>query len=751
MSRLLILANRLPVTLHSADGQVSLVPSTGGLATALRTLHDRTEGVWIGWPGETYPTPEPQRRAIDARLTEMRAVPIHLDPGEVSRYYEGFANGTLWPLLHHFLDTARLDDDGPFETYGTINERFAAAAAARYRPGDLIWVHDYHLMLAPEMLRRRLPQARIGFFLHTPFPSSEVFCTLPRREKLLHGLLGADVIGFQTASYRRHFLHTVRRLLDIEPEREGDAVAYEGRRVRLGVYPIGVDARAFAELAARPAIREETRKIREQAPGQRIVLGVDRLDYTKGIRLRLAAIERLLDRSPLHRRVRFVQLAVPTRHGVGAYEELRRDVHEMVGRINGRHGSVDFVPIHCLHQSMPIERLTALYTAADVMLVTPLRDGMNLVAKEYVATRLDRTGALVLSEFTGAAVELAEALIVNPHDTGSVASAIERALAMPVAEQRARMTALRERVVAHDVHRWAQSFLVDLERSGAPSPSPARRSEAPPRALAQRLREAPGLTLILDYDGTLVPLAPLPDLAPPDAELLSLLRDLASRPGTRVHLASGRKWEDLERWFGELPIHLHAEHGVCSRPAGGAWTTVPLPPTTWKAAVRSILDEASRGTPGSLVEEKTASLGWHYRNVEVELGRARLRELEGRLEGLLAAYDLEALRGLKVLEVRTRGPNKGLAVRRALANGAEGLAILAIGDDRTDEDLFAALPPPAVTIHVGRGASQADFRLPDPEAVRALLRSFLPGGPHFPPAGFGQGSGSYSPARSARA
>jgi trehalose 6-phosphate synthase/phosphatase len=381
----------------------------------------------------------------------------------VTRYYEGFSNGTLWPLLHHFLDVARLDEDDLFESYEAINERFAAAAAEHHRPGDLLWVHDYHLMLSAEMLRRRAPSARIGFFLHTPFPSSEVFRVLPWRERLLRGLLGADVIGFQTASYRRHFLHAVKRLLGVEADPDGDSVDHDGRRVRLGVYPIGVDAAALAELAGRAAIREEARWIRDQAPGRRVVLGVDRLDYTKGIRLRLAAIERLLDRAPAHRRVRFVQLAVPTREGVVAYDQMRREVHEMVGRINGRYGSLDAVPIHFLHRSMPVERVTALYAAADVMLVTPLRDGMNLVAKEYVATRLDHTGALVLSELTGAAAELTEALIVNPYDTSAVAAAIARALEMPASEQRARMTALRRNVVSHDVHRWARSFLDDLD------------------------------------------------------------------------------------------------------------------------------------------------------------------------------------------------------------------------------------------------------------------------------------------------
>jgi trehalose 6-phosphate synthase/phosphatase len=650
-------------------------------------------------------------------------LPVHLTAAEVSRYYEGFANGVLWPLLHHFLDKVRFDHRGEWEAYEAVNERFAAAAEGRYRPGDAVWVHDYQLMLVPEMLRRRIPEAPIGFFLHTPFPASEVFRTLPFRERLLRGILGADVVGFHTASYRYHFIDAAARLLGVEPEI--DAVVHEGRSVRLGVYPIGVDAAELGRLAASPAVRAEAHRIREPTPGGRIVLGVDRLDYTKGLLQRLAAIERFLERAPeLGRSVRFVQLAVPTREGVGAYEQMRREVNERVGYLNGRHGSVGAVPIHFLYRSTPIEALAALYVAADVMLVTPLRDGMNLVAKEYVATRLDDSGALVLSELTGAAAELAEALVVNPYDTDGVAAAIDRALRMPTEEQRLRMSELRRRVLEHDVHRWGQSFLDDLGRTPAAPSSAAARAGAPPLDVTQRFRETPKLTLILDYDGTLVPLAPLPHLAPPDADLYALLRDLASRSRTRIHLASGRRRDDLERWFGALPVGLHAEHGAWSRPAGGEWSMVPLPPPTWKDEARAILAEVTESTPGSLVEEKTASLAWHYRRVDFELARERLRELGGRLADLLRAHDLEAICGAKVLEVRVRGLSKSLVVARALSRTAED-AVVAIGDDRTDEDLFAALPPSALTIHVGSGASRAAFRLPDPGAVRRFLRSFL--------------------------
>jgi trehalose 6-phosphate synthase/phosphatase len=725
VGRVVLVSNRLPVTVQASANEVSIASSTGGLASALRAVHDAHDSVWIGWPGDVSSLPTDRRAEVDARLASLRLVPVHLTADEVNRHYLGFANSVLWPLFHQFLDKVKLDEACDGAVYEAVNARFAEAAARELRPGDVVWVHDYQLMLVPDMLRRLVPDARIGFFLHTPFPASEVFRTLPCRERLLRGVLGADIIGFHTAGYRYHFVCAAARLLGTEPDI--DALSHDGRRVRLGVHPVGVDAGELGRLAASAPVRDEARRIRARVPGGRIVLGVDRLDYTKGLMGRLYAIERFLERAPaLRRSVRFVQLAVPTRERVDAYEQMRREVNERVGCINARYGSIDALPIHLLYRSTPHDALAALYVAADVMLVTPLRDGMNLVAKEYAATRLEDTGALVLSEFTGAAAELAEALIVNPYDTESVANAIDAALHMPLDEQRLRMAELRRRVREHDVHKWGRTFLEDLARaSSAAPPLAGQRAAAPPLALAERFREAPKLTIILDYDGTLVPLAPLPHLAPPDADLVALLRDLAARPGTRVHVASGRRREDLDRWLGAMPIDLHAEHGAWSRASPGEWCSVPLPPLSWMAEVRAILHHATRSTPGSLIEEKSAALAWHYRTAEPELAKERLIELSAKLSVVLAVHDLEAIRGSKVLEVRARGLSKALVVARALARAGEDVAVLAIGDDCTDEDLFAALPPSALSIHVGGGATRAAYRLPDPAGVRRFLRSFL--------------------------
>ncbi|KYF56948.1 glycosyl transferase family 1, partial [Sorangium cellulosum] len=686
MSRLLIVSNRLPVTVHVDQGDVSVVPSAGGLVTAMRSPHERHGGLWLGWPGDVSCLGAAQRAALEEQLRQLGTVPVHLTPVEVKRYYDGFSNGVLWPLFHYLTEKVHLDARRDWETYREVNERFTEAIVAQHRPGDRVWIHDYQLTLVPAMLRQRIPDARIGFFLHIPFPAAEVFRSLPWREQVLRGMLGADVVGFHTASYRYHFVYSAARVLGLDPDLE--TLAVEGREVRLGVHPISIDVDEFVRLARDEEVRAEARRIRERAQGRKIVLGIDRLDYTKGIPRRMLAIERFLEREPEPRsKVRFIQLAVPTREKVDAYADFRRTVNELVGRINGSYATLDDVPIHFLHRSMPMSEVVALYLAADVMMVTPLRDGMNLVCKEYVASRIDDTGALVLSEFAGAAAELIEALPVNPYDIDSVAATIKRALVMPPSEQRVRMQALRRRVVTHDVHRWAHRFLNDLERacSAAPEVGAARRrTDAPQLNTIASARSAPSLVVMLDYDGTLVPLAPMPELAPPDEELIADLRELAARPRTQVHVVSGRPREDLDRWLGELPICLHAEHGFFSRAAPGEpWVALREASLDWKPRVRDILQGFVDRTAGSFIEEKVASIAWHYRSADPELASQMAREVPAKLEEVLRERDLELIPGRKVLEVRLRGVNKGAIVPRVLATVPPEAMVVALGDDRT--------------------------------------------------------------------
>jgi trehalose 6-phosphate synthase/phosphatase len=723
MSRLLIVANRLPITVRPTPDGVEVERSTGGLATGMSRPHEQSGGLWIGWSGAGDDFTPAQQAGLEAQLASQRLVGVPLNRDLVARYYEGYSNGVLWPLFHYLLDQVPLQASD-WDAYVQANEQFAEVVVAQYRPGDLIWIHDYQLLLLPGLVRRRLPEARIGFFLHIPFPSEELFRTLPARRQLLEGLLGADLVGFHTPTYLRHFATALTDILGLTVDI--DRVQLPGREVRLGVFPMGVDSSLFQNLSREPAVEAEAEALRGDG-SVRILVGVDRLDYTKGIPRRLLAFERMLQTHPeLREKVRLVQVAVPSRTGVEAYQDFRSLVDGLVGRINGAFGTPRWVPVHYIFRGLSAEDLVALYRAADVMLVTPLRDGMNLVAKEFVASRTDGDGVLVLSEFAGAAWELPEALQVNPYDTDATGEVIFRALTMEPEERRARLAPLRERVATFDVHRWVSSFLEQLERVTDPAArtlSPTAGEAALRVELTTALEGNDELLLLLDYDGTLVPFTATPELARPDAALIHLLRSLAGRPDTEVHIVSGRGREALEQWIGGLPIWLHAEHGFWSRAPGQVeWTPAADIHASWREPVLAILRDITARTPGSLIEVKAVAIAWHYRMADLETGARRANELRIHLNQLLSNQPVEILAGNRVLEIRPYGVHKGRILAPMSPEREARTTILAIGDDRTDEDLFTSLPPAAISVKVGPGSTRARFRLESTSSVRALLQ-----------------------------
>jgi len=725
MSRLILVANRLPVSLDLSDGQVKVQDSSGGLATGMRGLSKQERTSWVGWPGGT-PSSDEQRALLDQKLAEHSATPVYLSGQEAERFYEGMSNSVIWPLFHYLVDRLPLFVRD-FDEYRAVNERFADAVCSQANEEDLIWIHDYHLLLLPQILRERLPRARIGFFLHIPFPSSEIFRLLPHREELLRGMLGANLIGFHTYGYARHFSDALLGNLGIEPEL--DRVDVEGRNVSIGVFPMGIDVDTFERLANAPELADRIAELRRAQGVEQLILGVDRLDYTKGIPRKLLAMERLLERSPQYRgKVRLLQIAVPSRENVAEYKSLRADVEGLVGRINGSSGSLHDAPLHYLYKPVSPEELVASYRAANIMVVTPLRDGMNLVAKEYVASRTDGDGVLVLSELAGAASELGEALTVNPYDVESLALTLDRALSMPENERRERMTSLRDKVRARPVELWAQSFVHTLEAGErAPEPQDLRQFPARLDTLAAQLATRPEVLFALDYDGTLVPITRNPDLARPDAALRELLAMLANLKGVEVCVVSGRAQPSLAAWLGELPLDLVAEHGVWSKRAHSPdWKSYIDPNALgWIADAKSILQTYVERAPGAFLEEKTAGLAWHYRLVDPYLGVALARELRLHLVRHFAQAPVSILAGRKVLEMRPQGIDKGAAVRDSLSLLRPGLAIAAAGDDRTDEDLFAALPEGSISLCAGMLATRAGYRVTGPEQVRRFLRSFV--------------------------
>jgi trehalose 6-phosphate synthase/phosphatase len=726
-ARLIVVSNRLPLTLRRGSEGWRAERSTGGLATALGPVMARTGGLWIGWPGDSPESRDENREQVLTRWGRRHGfAAVDLTPALSRRFYQGFSNQTLWPLFHQFPSSVVYDPEG-WEAYVEANKRFRDVVLAHYRPGDSIWVHDYHLMLLPQLLREAVPEANVGFFLHIPFPASDLFRVLPRREELLRGLLGADCVAFQTHSHLQHFRASVLRILGMSSRM--DRIEADGRFVRLEALPIGIVAEDFTgPLATDKAVHESIEDLRRRFAGRKILLGVDRLDYTKGIPERLRTFRRLLQRVPaLRGHVVLVQVAVPSRERIPRYKEQRRAVSELVGEINGDLGTPDWTPVVYIRRSISRAQLVALYAVADVGWVTPLLDGMNLVAKEYVVCQQERLdGVLVLSEFAGAAAEMGEALLVNPYDEERTAAVLERALAMPDDERRERMAALRSRVLRNGALAWSERFLTALRQAAAsrsqagsevPRPLPLPEVIAAHRAADQRL-------LMLDYDGTLVPFAGRPRDATPPPEVVALLGRLAAQPDQRVAVVSGRPRAHLEEWFGNVEgLWLAAEHGAIVRPPGSReWKPLQAHmPSDWKSRVLPVLEHFVDRTPGSFVEEKEYSLVWHHRMADPEFGEWLANELVAVLEQLLAETELRAVRGKKSVEVKVVWANKGDVLAQVESSAPRPSFRLAIGDDRTDEDLFERMPPDAWTVHVGNGPSLARFRLPHLWAVRRFL------------------------------
>ncbi len=679
----------------------------------------RAGGVWIGWSG----TPEePPREALDLLRQEQSCIAVDLPANILEKFYEGYANQALWPLFHSFTSRLQFDPES-WEAYIEANRRFCAAVVQEFQPGDRIWVHDYHLMLLPSLLREQLPDASIGFFLHIPFPDSDVFAILPRGEELLAGLLGADLIAFHTHLHLQHFRLSLRRLLGTEST--VDRLETFEREVRLAALPIGIAPDDFLGCLDRPETQEQLQKLRAQYSGRQLIAAVDRLDYTKGLPHRLRTFRRLLSKYPeFLEKIVLMQVAVPSRENIESYQTLRSEVHELISEINGDFGTPDWVPVVYIHRGISRPELVAVYQFAPVGWVAPLRDGMNLVAKEYVACHPEGGGVLVLSSFAGAAAEMGEALLVNPFDEERTAAAIARALTMSDEEKRDRMSALHERVLRNNVFAWGDRFLSLLDEAATErrERTPDAPQPLPLPVLIDAYRQAAQRLLLLDYDGTLVPLAARPQEAVPSDQLRQLLTQLTSDANNHVLVISGRRTADLERWLGSVPrLGLASEHSARWRLPGSDIWQGHAADSEWKNSVRPILQHFVDRIPGSFVEEKEFALVWHYRTAEAEFGEWLATELVAMLEGMLAETELRAYRGKKIVEVKPLWANKGSLVSDLLLQYADVGFILGVGDDRTDEDLFAHLPADAWSIHVGGGPSQARYRLKDTFRVRQLL------------------------------
>ncbi|MFD2515120.1 bifunctional alpha,alpha-trehalose-phosphate synthase (UDP-forming)/trehalose-phosphatase [Pontibacter locisalis] len=719
MAKLIIVSNRLPVKLQEKEGELIFKTSEGGLATGLGSIYKEGDNIWIGWPGQVVEEPEKQKKVTED-LKKENMLPVFLTETEIKEYYEGFSNETLWPTFHYFSQYAVYEQQ-LWETYVQANQKFCDAVAEQAGPDDTIWVHDYQLLLLPSMLREKLPDCTIGFFQHIPFPSYEVFRLLPWRKELLEGMLGSDLVGFHTYDDMRHFLSSVNRIVG-----HGSMhgwINLSSRSLLVDSFPMGIDYEKYAGIAKTEEVGRRANIYRNNLHAEKVMIAVDRLDYSKGIPQRLDAFEKFLAKYPeFQGKVTLVMLVVPSRDEVEKYKELKEEIDEKVGRINGKFSDINWNPIQYFYRSYPLETLSALYRMADVALVTPMRDGMNLVCKEYVASRHDQSGVLILSEMAGASKELSDAILINPNDINQMVEALHEALTMPEEIQKVHMSSMQETIKRYNIHHWVSMFMDRLSYVKIKQLSMATSylDQATFQELMHSYESASSRLFFLEYDGALADYTNKPLMARPSEDLIELLQRLSSNPKNKVVVVSSREKDNMEDWLGDLNIDIIAEHGVWIKQKNTGWQTVLSLMDDWKNDIRLILELYVDRTPGSFIEEKDYSLVWHYRKVETGLGDLRARELVNHLNFLASNSNLQVLDGQMAVEVKAQEINKGKATSYWLSKYPHKF-VLAIGDDWGDEDIFKAMPRNAYTVKIGNGHSVAKYHLDTCQEARWML------------------------------
>lgn len=724
MSKTIIVSNRLPIKINEEEGKLVYKPSEGGLATGLGSIFKEGDNLWVGWPGLAV-SEEAHEKDIVENLDKEHMKPVFLSAQEIEEFYEGFSNETLWPNFHYFNQYAVYDDD-MWKAYQDVNRKFAQEVLSVAEEEDTIWIHDYQLLLLPAFIREERPNATIGFFLHIPFPSYESFRLLPWRRELLQGMLGADFLGFHTYDDMRHFLSSVSRLAGYG--NDNGRISVGNRLIKADALPMGIDYDKYAESAASPDTLEREVRYRTSIGDIKLILSIDRLDYSKGIPQRLKAFEQFLERYPdFQGNVSLFMVIVPSRDTVPKYKQLKEEVDLLVGRINGKYSRLNWTPVHYFYRSFPLAALSAFYRMSHVAMVTPMRDGMNLVCKEYIASRLDQKGVLILSEMTGSSKELSDALIVNPNNMEQLIGAIHEALTMPEDEQVKRMDIMQQSLKRYNIHAWVKLFMDQLQEVKD------SQKDLKTRILDTTLEKKIGdsyhksdLRLIfLDYDGTLAGFHPNPEDAKPDAELLGILQSLCEDEKNRVVIISGRDSETLARWMKGLDLEIVAEHGAWIRKRGEKFEPLVKLDNSWKDEIMTVLEGYVNRTPGSFVEQKQYSLVWHYRKVETGLGDVRTRELTSHLKYITNNKNLQVLEGDKVVEIKNMEVNKGSGAS-AILDTYEGAGfVLACGDDWTDEDTFKAMPEGAHTVKIGGNASAAKYSVISFKDIRKLLKTLI--------------------------
>eukprot|EP00949_MAST-11_sp_MAST-11-sp1_P001275 g1275.t1 len=716
---IIVVSSRLPVTLmlDKETGKYHIKASSGGLVAALNGARNNLDFVWIGWPGEFIAEDKREEIRKDL-LQEFNCIPVFLEKNVANRYYNGFCNDVLWPIFHYEpLPSFKMGNERKFEValweaYSSVNQKFAATIANVLEENDQVWIHDYQLMLVPRMLRRLKPKVAIGWFLHIPFPSSEIYRMLPVRKSIILGVLAADLVGFHTFDYARHFLSSVSRIIGsgCSPSPKGIQMK-SGHFCSIGVFPIGIEPEHFLSIAKKKQTKERVQDLCKRFQGKLLLLGVDRLDYIKGMPHKLIAFEKLLAHYPQYRgRAVLLQISVPSRTQVEEYKKLAAQVNQLVGRINSVHGTLEYTPIHYIQRPVSTEELCALYAVAHTCVITSVRDGMNLISHEYIVMQnlpcdiRDGPGVLILSEFAGAAQSLSGAMRVNPWHTEELTSVMHHALSQERELRELNQKMLYRYVTTNTSAHWAKSFLDDLFSAAATGRLLRRtikdnaKKRLPLTKLPQMYRSSRSRLLVFDYDGAIAGDEALSQLSGPSQMFLDHLNALSVDPRNTVILFSTRARKVVEKWFGGIQgVTLVAESGVFAGQNGSGsesieWQflcTAAERDTSWQGSVLPTMRYYADRTPGSYIEAKEHSLTWYFNESAEAFGQFQAKEMQAHLDEVLVNFAVEVLHKKKSVEVRALHSSKGQAIRKATLERKFGL-VLCIGEDTGTDSMFAA-------------------------------------------------------------
>lgn len=718
-------SNRLPFSYDVKTGGVNR--STGGLVSALLGAKLQDNFSWFGFVSDSREA-ELLRAPEVAHKSGFVVEPVYIDKKVYDGYYNRFCNDVLWPLFHYenqYVQFRRKD----WNQYIEANRIMADAIIRAAEPNSSVWIHDFHFFLLPEMIKTARPDIEIGFFLHIPFPSSEIYRQLPVRKEILKSLTYCNLLGFHDYSYLRHFLVSLKFILGLDST--FFKVDMDHNVLNLGIYPISIESEEIDKRSSSENVKAIVEQYQKDIPVEFLILGIDRLDYTKGLELKLKGFRRLLQKYPdVRGKVSLLQVAVPTRINVPGYVRLKREIDQLVGMINGEFGNPSYVPVNYIYNTIEIDVLLALYRRAQCALVTSKRDGMNLVCMEYVVAQGEGgDGVLVLSEFTGAASLLGDALLVNPWDEDSIADAVYQGFKMPSSVRTERLRGMQTVLSKYSSTEWAKTFLKDLAKTATTKKIIRAKKLRPYDDIAKpqihdAIQSKREINLILDYDGTLVSHKKTPRLAVlPDQERV-LLQDLTKF--LNIFIVSGRDRDFLTSQFGDLNVNLVAEHGAYVFERENGWVSkVTSNIEVWYPEVLRVMQDYADRVPMSFVEQKMSSIVWHYRESPKKFAEFQANKLDEELQVAFANQPVVVSAGASIIEARATECNKGNFVKGLAESKGEQSLIICLGDDRTDEDMFRALGPGGLTIKVGLGDTIANYQLADQTEVFKFLNNLL--------------------------